>query len=281
VGRVSLAETPLDELIWMTIGRGIATRAEARNAFGEVRLAVRGLSNPRLRDVSLNVRAGEIVGLAGLMGSGRTEIARAIFGLDKRTAGQVDIDGKPVDVRHPRDAIQLGIAYLPEDRAVEGLARDLDLFNNLSMASLPEHSPGGWIRHGELAAEADALIERLSVHPADQRYISGALSGGNQQKVVLGKWLATTPKVFILDEPTRGVDIGAKTAIRDIVLKLAADGVAVLVISSELSELFDMADRLYIVRDGKIAGEMPRDSFDEHRVIRMWSGVTDDAEVTA
>jgi len=281
VARVSLAETPLDELIRMTIGRGLATRAEARNTFGATRLSVRGLGNARLTDISLNVRAGEIVGLAGLMGSGRTEIARAIFGLDRKQSGQVEIDGRAIDVRHPRDAIRAGIAYLPEDRAVEGLARDLDLLDNLGMASLPEHSPGGWVKQGELRAGADALIERLAVHPADRRYVSGALSGGNQQKVVLGKWLATSPKVFILDEPTRGVDIGAKTAIRDIVLQLAADGVAVLVISSELSELFDMADRLYIVRDGRIVGDMPRESFDEHRAIRMWSGVADDAAVAA
>jgi ABC-type sugar transport system ATPase subunit len=260
VKTVATSETDSRALVNLMVGRELDGYFPPRGEpgeFGEVRLAVNGLSTALLDDVSLQVRAGEIVGLAGLQGSGRTEIARAIFGADPVTAGTVELDGKPVKLKTPRAAIKAGLGFITEDRKLEGLALAQSIQDNMLLAARTV-IPGarrrkrmpGLMSVKELAAATDL---RARGPEQEVRF----LSGGNQQKVVLAKWLETRPQVLIFDEPTRGIDVGAKAGIHDLIRKLAREGVAVLMISSELPELIGMADRILVMHEGSLAGELP------------------------
>jgi ribose transport system ATP-binding protein len=223
---------------------------------GDVRLSVKDLKTPLLRDVNLTVRAGEIVGLAGLQGSGRTEIARAIFGADPITSGTVEVDGKAVHFRHPRQAVKAGLGFITEDRKAEGLALGQSIADNMMLAvrtvmsARERRNTEGLMTISELAE-----VTELRARGPEQEV--RFLSGGNQQKVVLAKWLETQPQILIFDEPTRGIDVGAKAGIHDLIRKLAKDGVAVLMISSELPELIGMSDRILVMHEGHLAGELP------------------------
>ncbi len=223
---------------------------------GDVRLSVKALTTPLLRDVNFEIRAGEIVGFAGLQGSGRTEIARAIFGADPITSGTVEVDGKPANFRTPRHAVRAGLGFITEDRKAEGLALAQSIADNMMLAVrtvMPRRrrrSSEGLMSISELAA-----VTELRAQGPEQEV--RFLSGGNQQKVVLSKWLETNPQILIFDEPTRGIDVGAKAGIHDLIRKLARDGVAVLMISSELPELIGMSDRILVMHEGQLAGELP------------------------
>ena len=225
---------------------------------GAVRLSVRGLARPpRVRGVSFDVRAGEVVGLTGLVGAGRTETARLIFGADRKTAGTVEIDGVPAEIRSPRDAVRRGIALLTEDRKGQGLVLGMGAGANVTLASLGRLARAGVVdRRAEREAfERHRTALQMRVSGPDQP--AGTLSGGTQQKVVLAKWLQADASIFILDEPTRGVDVGAKAEIYGLINGLAAAGKAVLLISSELPEVLGMSDRVLVMHEGRIAGELP------------------------
>ncbi|MGH2945486.1 MAG: sugar ABC transporter ATP-binding protein [Solirubrobacteraceae bacterium] len=260
VDTVPAQGTEARTLVNLMVGRELddyfPPRAEAGDV-GDVRFAVRGASTAVLRDVSVEVRAGEIVGLAGLQGSGRTELARAIFGADPLRAGTVELDGKPVRLRSPRAAIRAGLGFITEDRKAEGLALAQSVADNMLLA-VRTVLPGSRRRRREpglMSVKDLATAVELRARGPEQEV--RFLSGGNQQKVVLAKWLQTRPKVLIFDEPTRGIDVGAKAGIHDLIRKLAREGVAVLMISSELPELIGMADRILVMREGALVGELP------------------------
>jgi ABC-type sugar transport system ATPase subunit len=239
---------------------------------GEVALKVSGVNTKnKLKDVSLDVRFGEIVGLTGLMGAGRTEVARAIFGLDQRTAGDIEVDGDKVHHIIPSLAIKKGLGYVSEDRKQDGIFKNLGIMENIMMAGLGKYFKKGILKRNTEVSVADKFIKSLSIHPPDIKKRVQYLSGGNQQKVIMARWLAMEPKILILDEPTRGVDVGSKTEIHTLIDKLATEGNAILMISSELPEVLGMSDRIYVMRDGAIAGEFDRNA-DSEQLIRCAMG---------
>ncbi|CAG4926467.1 sugar ABC transporter ATP-binding protein [Paraburkholderia saeva] len=235
---------------------------------GEVRLSVRGLTRVGVfKDVSFEVRAGEIVALAGLVGAGRSEVARAIFGIDPLDAGEIRVAGKPLKPGRPSVAVQAGLALVPEDRRQQGLALELSIARNASMTVL-----GRLVKHGLISTKSERTLAtqwgtRLHLKAGDPSAPVGTLSGGNQQKVVLGKWLATNPRVLIIDEPTRGIDVGAKAEVYGALAELVRDGMAVLMISSELPEVLGMADRVLVMHEGRISADIPRAEANEERIM--------------
>jgi len=255
-----VAETDRDDLIQMMVGRKIDTLFPKLEAvIGEPVLELRNLvRRPLTRDVSLSLRAGEILGLAGLVGSGRSELAQVIFGIMPADSGEIRLAGKPVAISSPTVAKRLGIAYVPEDRGTQGLVRAMRLRENVSMAVLEKLAHGPFIDRDAEARLAQSSVRQFNIRASSIAQIVNKLSGGNQQKVVLGKWLASEPRVLILDEPTRGIDVGAKAEIHRLMSELARQGLAILMISSELTEIMGMSDRILVMREGRIAGEFAR-----------------------
>jgi ribose transport system ATP-binding protein len=252
------AETTTDELVRHMVGRdlsGYYPDRAAAGARGPVRLTVRGGGNRKLNDVDLQLRAGEVVGVGGLQGSGRSALARALFGVTPFTTGEVDVDGRPVRVASPRTAMRAGIAYVSEDRKGEGIVARQSVLDNALLAG--RAVSGGWSGRAARTTRVRELLAAVDVRSASTDQEIRFLSGGNQQKVVLARWLALGPRIVLFDEPTRGVDVGATAAIHDVVRRLARDGAAVLMISSDLPELLGMSDRIVVMRDGRIAGELP------------------------
>jgi ABC-type sugar transport system ATPase subunit len=232
-------------------------------------LEARGLTRAgALSDVSLQVRAGEIVGLAGLVGSGRTEVARALFGADRFDSGKVLVEGQPVRLRHPRDAVRRGIAMLPESRKEEGLVMLRSVRENASLATVGDLTRAGVVRRRAERAEVRELAGRVDVRAASIEQPVTGLSGGNQQKVLFAKWLARRPRVLIADEPTRGVDIGAKRQIHELIVELAAGGMAVVVISSEIEEVIGLSHRVLVMRAGRIVEELAAEAATQETVMR-------------
>lgn len=260
------------EIVRLMVGREIENlypRGEAEA--GEVVLRVQGISRPGvLHDCSFEVRAGEIVGFAGLVGAGRTELARAVFGADPISAGQIWIDGHEVTISTPRHAIAAGIGYLTEDRKREGLALQLPIEQNITLARIPE-SFGMIDRHSEHRT-AQQRCEELDIRTPSVRRRVDALSGGNQQKVVVAKWLETDARVLLFDEPARGVDVGAKAELFRLMGELAGNGRAVVLISSYLPELINMCDRILVLRDGRIVGDVERSDFSQERLVALATG---------
>jgi ribose transport system ATP-binding protein len=256
VGTQATSELDMDALIQLIVGRaverGLREQPEPVARDGTPLLTLRGVCNERLHDIDLELYPGEVLGVAGLMGSGRSELARALFGIDRMTTGSVTVRGEPVRIRRPRDAIDHGIVLVPEDRRREGLVLAHSVRDNLTVTLLGAASRGGLLDDRMLDGKARAEVERLDIQLHSLRAPVRRLSGGNQQKVVLSKWLATAPDVLILDEPTVGVDIATRTEIVELVRALAADGKGVIVISSDLAELLALADRLVVMREGRI-----------------------------
>jgi rhamnose transport system ATP-binding protein len=214
--------------------------------------------HPITKGVSLTVRAGEIVGLAGLVGSGRSELAQTLFGITPAESGEIRLMGEGVDIDSAETARSKGIAYVPEDRAVQGLVRRMSVLHNFSLAALGSLSRAGFIDRGAERRMAQDGVNRFRVKTSSVDEVAGRLSGGNQQKIVLGKWLANNPKLLILDEPTRGIDVGAKAEIHRLMGELAGAGVAILMISSELPEVLGMSDRVLVMREGRLVAEFDR-----------------------
>jgi ABC-type sugar transport system ATPase subunit len=264
------------ELVQMMIGRRVDEYFPAHVGAppGEELLRVTGFSSPgRFRDVSFSVRAGEVLGLAGLVGAGRSEVAQALFGLDPHATGQVTLSGRAVRPRSPREAMALGIGLVPEDRKRQGLVLPMSAQDNATLPVLARlASLRVFRRIGAERQLAREYFERLRVRAASPDTVTAGLSGGNQQKLVLAKWLAAQCRVLILDEPTRGVDVGAKAEIHALVDELAAKGHAVVLISSELPEVMNLSTRLLVLRDGRIAGELPRGATQE-AAMRLMAGV--------
>jgi rhamnose transport system ATP-binding protein len=239
----------------------------------EVAVEVRELSRAgAFRNVSFSVRRGEIVGLAGLVGAGRTEVARVLFGIDRADSGQILVRGKAVDIDSPWVALAQGIAYLPEDRHQHGLILDVPIVSNITLPILRRVSRGLFLDQRREHTIAQAQAERLQVRATSVDQLASALSGGNQQKVVLAKWLAAEPTVLILDEPTRGIDIGAKAEVHRIMSQLAADGMALILISSELPEMLGMADRIVVMHEGVVTAEFDRRQADPEKVMFAATG---------
>jgi rhamnose transport system ATP-binding protein len=260
VGTRLVAETSAAELVQMMVGRQIESLFPKVAAhIGAPVLEVRHLvRRPMTRAISLTVRAGEIVGLAGLVGSGRSELAQTIFGVTPAESGEILVSGKPVRIRSPGGARSLGIAYVPEDRATQGLVRPMTVRENFSLASLAKVARFGFIDSAAETRMAESGAMRFRVRTSSLDQVVGRLSGGNQQKIVLGKWLANQPKLLILDEPTRGIDVGAKAEIHRLMGELTVQGLAILMISSELPEVLGMSDRVLVMREGRLVGEFAR-----------------------
>ncbi len=261
------------EMIRLMVGRDLTDVFPKREvSIGSVVLSVNGLTRVgEFSDVSFSVRSGEILGLAGLVGAGRTEVARAIFGLDRHDEGTVELHGSEVTIRAPRDAVRAGIAYVPEDRKRDGIVPQLSIKDNISLAVLKRVSLAGWVK---TRAERDLAREKaveLAVSPPNIAPRVDTLSGGNQQKVVFAKWLAAAPHVLILDEPTRGVDVGAKADIHTIIGELAAQGAAIIMISSELPEVLAVSDRIVVLHEGTVSAVLPRGA-SEHEVMVAATG---------
>ena len=213
----------------------------------------------RVRAARVEVRAGQIVGLAGLLGSGRTEVARAIFGADPPDAGTIRVMGEEVSPREPSDAIALGVGYCSEDRKADGIVPDMSVRENITLAILPRLTSMGVVDEAKQRAIVDKFMTRLAIKASSVEQKIRELSGGNQQKVLLARWLCTDPKLLILDEPTRGIDVGAKAEIQSLIRELADQGLGVLMISSELEEIVEGADRVFVLSDGRTVADLPHD----------------------
>ena len=269
------ADTTNDEVVRKMVGRDLADYYPAKNsAIGPIVFEVKKLSSERkFQDVSFQVKSGEIVGFSGLMGAGRTEIMRSIFGIDPLDGGEMYLEDKKITISNPNDAIRQGIGFLTENRKEEGLILDYSISENISLPSIDGFRKNGLI---DTQAEKDfveLLMERLQVKAEGRDDIVSGLSGGNQQKVVLAKWIGIGSKVLILDEPTRGVDVGAKREIYQLMNELADRGVAIIMVSSDLPEVLGVSDRIVVVHEGKISGELQRGEATEEKIMKLATGV--------
>lgn len=272
VDTVETASITKEQLVTMMVGREIEQLFPERNAeIGEEILRVENLKTGDLvEDVSFSLRKGEVLGFSGLVGSGRTETMRAIFGADRKTSGKVLYFGEEVNFKNPKQAIRKGIGLLPEDRKSQGLLLKQPIRYN---ATLVSRQGDGFINHKKEQEEVRKLLARISTKYGSTEDNADSLSGGNQQKVALAKWLAVDTKVIILDEPTRGVDVGAKTEIYQIINELAENGVGVIIISSEMAEIIGTCDRAIVMREGRVTGEVPKESLSENQLIKLAMGV--------
>jgi ribose transport system ATP-binding protein len=271
IDQVRPGDASPDQLVRMMVGRTVDMSYPRHFAEtpGKLLLEVRGLAAASgISDIDLDVRAGEIVGLCGLVGSGRTEVVRAIFGADKVTAGEIIFDGQQTS-GGPDQAARRGIALIPENRKSEGLAPLRSVADNLVVSALRKLFPSHLFDPRRAQRVADGLVKQLRIATPTSRQMVGLLSGGNQQKVVIGKWLATGAKLFIFDEPTRGIDVGAKSEIFALIDRLVADGAAALMISSEQAEICHVCDRAYVMREGRIAGQLSRSELTEENIVRL------------
>lgn len=271
------------DIIRLMIGRPLKEYMHKHSAsIGDVALEVENLTLPgRFQDISFQVRHGEIVGLGGLVGAGRTDVACAIFGVQPAESGSVKVDGKPVDIRQPDDAIRLGLAFVPEDRAIAGIFRTLSVEQNITAAVPGKIAPQGIIRRGIERLLAAESVRKFRIRLASVKQPIGELSGGNQQKAILARWLLSEPGILILDEPTRGIDIGVKAEFYDIIGELAAQGRAILLISSELPELLALCDRVLVMAEGRLTAEIPRAEATQEKVMQAAVPRTQQARVAA
>lgn len=282
VTEMPIAEVTIPKLIRHMVGREVSTLYPKQPAkLGETVLEVRNLTRKGyFTDISFALRQGEILGFAGLVGAGRTELAQALFGLDPFDHGQITLQGQTFHPRSPRHAIRCGLMYLPENRIAHGLVSSMSIPFNMTMSIWQKLSRLGVVQTARVNRITDTLASRVRLQPGRRDRVAGALSGGNQQKVVLAKWLAAKPRVFILDEPTHGIDVGAKADILAIITELAQDGVGVILISSEMEEVRSMCDRLIVMHKGRITGtfDCPVDS---QTVLAAASGLTTNLEESA
>ncbi len=269
-----IKDITMDDIVQMMIGREIGERYPTRNVqIGQEVIRVEGLTHQKLfRDVSFSVRAGEVLGVSGLMGAGRTEIMQAIFGNLPVVSGKIFIEGKEVSIHNPRQAIDAGIGFITEDRKTEGLLLEKSIAENIELANLGKVSNKSVLSKSKGANLVKRGIEEFRIRCFGPEHECGNLSGGNQQKVVLAKWIYTDPKILILDEPTRGVDIGAKKEIYNVINDMAAKGVAVIMVSSELPEVLGMSDRVMVVHEGKVTGIIDGATADQAKVMTLATG---------
>ncbi|WMS41369.1 sugar ABC transporter ATP-binding protein [Acuticoccus sp. MNP-M23] len=276
-GTLTTAETDENEVTQLMIGRALdLSRSVSDHALGDVALEVKGLSCGKLfSDVSFSVRRGEVVGFYGLVGAGRTEIAETLFGLREPTAGSIWLDGVETRMASPVDAIANGISLVPEDRKGQGLVLGMNGRDNITLPQVDGMTAGPFVSHGDEIEIFDRYKTLLDIRTPGWRQQAKNLSGGNQQKIVIGKWLAMKPKVLIVDEPTRGIDVGSKSEIHNIIRKLAAEGYAVIVISSEMPEVLHVSDRIIAMYHGRISRTFETDEVTEDNLIQAISGIDD------
>ena len=275
VGEGAIAEVSEAELVTLMVGRDVSQIFPRRdhNIGAEV-LTVDGFSHPtEFADISFTLRRGEILGFYGLVGAGRSEFMQALFGITRPSAGTVRIDGAPVRISAPADAVAHGIVYVPEDRGRQGAITALPIFQNVTLPSLARTSRNGFLKLAEEFALAREYTRRLDLRAASLDTEVGNLSGGNQQKVVIAKWLATQPKVILLDEPTKGVDIGSKAAVHAFMAELAAQGLAVIMVSSEIPEVLGMSDRVIVMREGRMVAEVSGADLTPETLVRHAAGI--------
>ncbi len=272
VGTVLTAETDMDTIISMMVGRVIYEQPKEKSTVPEdapIALEVRGLASREVRGVSFTLRKGEILGFAGLMGAGRTETARLICGADKRDGGEILIGGKPVNIRTPSDAVRVGIGYLSEDRKQFGLCLHLSVANNVALATLDEFAGSFVVNEQRIRQTAHEYRERINIKTPTVDTLVRSLSGGNQQKVVVAKWLVRNCDVLIFDEPTRGIDVGAKSEIYKLINQLAVEGKAIIMISSEMPELLRMSDRVVVMCEGEKTGELSIEEATQEKIMAL------------
>ena len=276
---VSVATRPvkeysMEQIVRDMVGRSITEFYPDRpNKPGEVILEVKNFEQPGLfHNINFNLRKGEILGFAGLMGSGRTEIMRAIFGVDQHTEGELIFKGQPLKISKPEDAINAGMAFVTENRKTEGLILDFSILRNIALPSVDTFAKNSVINFGRLSDFANDMAVKLGVKAQDLDLEAGALSGGNQQKVVIAKWVGMSPEVIIMDEPTRGIDVGAKRDIYELMNELTEKGVSIIMVSSELPEVLGMSDRIVVVHEGRIAGELLHDEADQEKIMTLATG---------
>jgi rhamnose transport system ATP-binding protein len=274
IGTRDVAQTSNEEIIRMMVGRELGELFDKpQTQIGEPRLRVENLSSAgHFADISFEVRRGEILGVAGLVGAGRTDVAQSIFGIIPKHTGRVSLDGKPLNINSPREAIDQGIAYVPEDRAHHGLLLPMSIATNTTLAELPKVSKMGWLFNRRERSIAQEWKEKLRIRLRDVAQPAKELSGGNQQKVVLSKWLLTEPQVLLLDEPTRGIDVGAKSEVHHLMGELARQGKSILMISSDLPEVLAMSDRIIVMREGRISGEFSRAQATQENIMAAATG---------
>lgn len=275
IGTVNFKETTLDHLIQMMVGRDLKDQYPEKHAkIGENFLEVKNISRENVLDnISFNLRKGEILGIAGLMGSGRTELARAIFGADPIDKGEIYLHGKKINISNPGDAISEGIGYLSEDRKRDGLALGLGVEDNIVLASLKDFANKfGIVQRDKTLKESEKQVKDLKVKTPSLAQKVGNLSGGNQQKVIIGKWLCKNMEVFIFDEPTRGIDVGAKYEVYNLMNQLADDGAGIIMISSELPEILGMSDRVLVMCEGRIAAELDIEEANQETIMFYATG---------
>jgi inositol transport system ATP-binding protein len=274
VATVPASELDRQKLITLMVGRELTQLFPKEDVqVGEVALSVRGLTrNGVLSDITFELRRGEILGLAGLMGAGRTEVLEAIFGITRIDAGTIAIDGVPRKIRNPSDAIRSGLALLTEDRKLTGIMGVLSVRDNMTVASLPRFSPGGVLNQRQIDKECNRQREALAIKTPSIRQLIKLLSGGNQQKVLVSRWLLTTPEILMIDEPTRGIDVGAKAEIHRLMSQLAGQGKAILMVSSEMPEILGMSDRVLVMHEGRLTAEFSRAEATQERIMQAATG---------
>ncbi|MBY0526648.1 MAG: sugar ABC transporter ATP-binding protein [Gemmataceae bacterium] len=281
-GELAKEEIAHDRLVRLMVGRELQQLFQKQHkpgaAAGKPRLEVRelryayGAASGTSAPLSLTLKAGEVVGMAGLVGAGRTELAEALFGIRRVTSGDVLVDGRPLTIRHPRQAIAAGLLLVPEDRRHQGLVLEESILHNIGLANLDRLSFLRLVASRRETALAQEMCQRLNVRTPGLNQTVGLLSGGNQQKVVLGKWLARRPQVLIFDEPTRGIDVGAKSEIYQLIDQMAGEGVAILMISSDLEEILGMSDRVLVMHQGRVAGELSHAELTEEAIMHLATG---------
>ena len=274
MGTKDIKDVTRNQLVEMMVGRTISeTFPRQTGNFGDTMIAVENLTNQNLpHPINLEIRSGEILGLAGLVGAGRTELAKAIFGSDHTITSSIKIKGQKVKINSPSDAVKHGIVLIPEDRKLEGLVEIRTIRQNISLPNLKFLSGLGFIKASQEKQEVQRSIQQLTIRCSGMNQYVKDLSGGNQQKVVLAKWLVRLPNVIILDEPTRGIDVGAKSEIYSIMRDLANKGIAILMISSELPEILGMADRIIVMHERKLAAEYDGQTTTEEEIMRAATG---------
>ncbi|WP_313804821.1 sugar ABC transporter ATP-binding protein [Cytobacillus sp.] len=274
IGVKAIPETNFDEIVKMMVGRQLGDRFPDRDTtIGSERLKVENFSSKgSFENVDFSIHQGEILGVAGLMGAGRTEIMEAIFGYRKVQEGKLFIDGKEIKIKSPYDAIKAGIGFITEDRKSEGLVLDLSVRENFSLTNLKKISKKNIISAKQEASFVDEMIKKLHVKTSSSEQLVKSLSGGNQQKIVIGKWLGINPKILILDEPTRGVDVGAKKEIYQIMNELTKLGVSIIMVSSELPEILGMSDRILVIHEGKVSAILNKSEADQEIIMQAATG---------
>lgn len=264
VHQSSMTDVSTDQLISHMVGHPVsAIYSRTPETPGKTVLEVANVSSKKVQDVSLSIRAGEIVGMAGLIGAGRTELCETLFGIDPPQRGTIRVEGREVSIRSPRDAVRAGVALVTEDRQRSGLALRLPISNNVTMANVEAISRMGVLDLAKQARVTGEYIQRLRIRADGPKQLAGRLSGGNQQKIVIAKWLFRQARVFLFDEPTRGIDVGAKVEVFELLSELARNGAAILMVSSELPELLQVTDRILVMRAGRITGELPGNTTQE------------------